>query len=43
MFIKGFDEDTKRKAAIFEEKALQSFLLKKMDMTYWEVLQQNVA
>jgi hypothetical protein len=38
MFIKSFDEDTERKAANFEEKALQSFLIKK-DTTYWEVRQ----
>jgi hypothetical protein len=39
MFIEGFEEDTKRKAAIFEEKALHSFLIKKMDTTYCEVRQ----
>ncbi len=39
MFIKGLDEDTKRKAAVFEEKVLQSFLIKKMDTTYCEVRQ----
>jgi hypothetical protein len=33
MFIKGLDEDTKRKAAVFEEKVLQSFLIKKIDTT----------
>jgi len=38
MFIKCFDEDTERKATNFEEKALQSFLIKK-DTTYWEVRQ----
>jgi hypothetical protein len=38
MFIKSFDEDTERKAANFEEKALQSFLITK-DTTYWEVRQ----
>ncbi len=42
MFIKGFDEDTKKKAAIFEEKDLQSFLTKKMDTSYWEV-RQSIA
>jgi hypothetical protein len=36
--IKSFDEDTEWKAANFEEKALQSFLIKK-DTTYWEVRQ----
>jgi hypothetical protein len=38
MFIKSFDGDTERKAANFEEKALQSFLIKK-DITFWEVRQ----
>ena len=42
MFIKGFEEDTKQKAAIFDNAILHQFLTKEMDTAYWEV-RQSIA
>jgi hypothetical protein len=42
MFIKGFEEDTKHKAAIFDNAILHQFLTKEMDTAYWEV-RQSIA
>jgi len=39
MLLKSFDEDTKNKAAIFEEESLKQFLVAKTDNAYWEVRQ----
>lgn len=37
MTIKGYEEDTKNKAAIFEEDDLRRFWTMKMDSAYWTV------
>ncbi len=37
MFTKGFEEDTKHKAAIFDEVVLKRFLTMEMDLAFWEV------
>lgn len=39
LFLKGFDEDTKVKAAIFDEALLKKFLTDQVDSSYWEVRQ----
>ena len=39
MLIKGFEEDTKKKAAIFDEVLLKKFMCQEMPSAYWEVRQ----
>jgi integrase len=39
MLIKGFEEDIKKKAAIFDEALLKKFMAETMENTYWEVRQ----
>jgi hypothetical protein len=39
MLIKAFEEDTKRKAAIFDEVLLKKFMSQEMPSAYWEVRQ----
>ena len=39
LFIKGFKEDTKKKAAIFDEVLLKKFRADEMLNAYWEVRQ----
>jgi hypothetical protein len=39
MSIKGFHENNKHKAAIFDEVVLKRFLTLEMDSDYWEVRQ----
>ncbi len=39
MFIKGFEKDTKHKAAILDEVALKRYLTKEMASAFWEVRQ----
>ena len=42
MLIKGFEEDVKKKAAIFDETLLKKFMVKEMESAYWEVRQAVV-
>ena len=39
MLIKGYEEDTKKKAAIFDEVLLKKFMCQEMPSAYWEVRQ----
>lgn len=39
LLIKGFEQDVKNKAAIFEEDTLKQFMLAKMETAYWLVRQ----
>jgi len=42
MLIKGFPQDVKKKAAIFDETELKKFMLEKMPSAYWVVRQAIV-